>query len=169
MRPILVIIIFLLIMTLLTIFVIKVYNSLVILKNKIEADWQQLEYEIRFRADLLNQYLSLVKQIISQDTLNSANNIINKLRVQMSWEDIMNSYIELEKIIENIQIEVEDKNIHYPEWNQAFIENKAHLDKNRDIYNDDILGMNNKVDLFPFSIVAGICGYEKYIYFRNEN
>lgn len=169
MRPIFVILIFVGIMTLLTIFVVKVYNSLVILKNKIEADWQQITLEINYRVDLLSKYLPLVNNIINIDTMSKANNIMNKIRTQMSWEDIMNSYIELENVIERIKIEVEDKNVRYAEWDKAFEENKMRLDKARDIYNDDILGMNNKVDLFPFSIIAGICGYEKYIYFRNEN
>lgn len=169
MRPISIIIIFVGIMSLLTLFVVKVYNSLIILKNKIEADWQQITLEINYRVDLLTKYLPLVSNIIANDTLNKANNIINKLKSQMSWEDVMNSYIELENTIERIKIEVEDKNIHYAEWDKAFEEGKIRLDKARYIYNDDILGMNNKVDLFPFSIIAGICGYEKYIYFRNEN
>lgn len=169
MRPIYVIIIFLLIMTLLTVFVVKVYNSLVLLKNKIEADWQQIMLEINYRVDLVSKYLPLVSNIASNETIENTKNILNKLRSQMSWENIMNSYIELEKMIERIKIEVEDKNVHYAEWEQAFAENKTRLDKARDIYNDDILGMNNKVDLFPFSIIAGICGYEKYIYFRSES
>ncbi|MCX4365853.1 MAG: LemA family protein [Bacilli bacterium] len=169
MRPIYVIIIFLFVMTLLTLFVVKVYNSLVLLKNKIDADWQQIMLEIRYRADLTNKYLPLVTNIVSNETIENTRMVLDKLSRQMSWEDIMNSYIELERFIERIKIEVEDKNIHYAEWEKAFVENKMRLDKARDIYNDDILGMNNKVDLFPFSIIAGICGYEKYIYFRSES
>lgn len=169
MSPIMVILIFVGIMTLITIFIVKVYNSLVVLKNNIEADWKQITLEINYRIDLLTKYLPLVGNLINVDTMNKANNIMNMISSQMSWEDIMNSYIELENIIERIKIEVEDKNIHYAEWDKTFEDNKMRLDKARDIYNDDILGMNNKVDLFPFSIIAGICGYEKYIYFRNEN
>lgn len=169
MRPIVVIIIFIGIMTLLTLFVVKVYNSLVILKNKIEADWQQIMLEINFRVDLVTKYLPLISNMLDPTIINNVNEVIRKLKIEMSWEEIMNNYIELEKIIEQIKIIVEDKNIHYTDWDKAFEENKMRLDKNRDIYNDDILGMNNKVDLFPFSIIAGICGYEKYIYFRNEN
>ena len=169
MRPIFVIMIFLLIMTLITVFVVKVYNSLVILKNKIEADWQQIMLEINYRIDLVNKYMPLVNNVLFPETVENARVILNKLSTQMSWEDVMNSYIELERVIERIKIEVEDKNIRYVEWETAFTENKTRLDKARDIYNDDILGMNNKVDLFPFSIIAGICGYEKYIYFRSES
>ena len=169
MRPIFVIIIFLLVMTLLTVFVVKVYNSLIILKNKIEADWQQIMLEINYRADLVNKYLPLVSNILFPETIENTRTILNKLSTQMSWEEVMNSYIELERMIDRIKIEVEDKNVHYAEWDRAFQENKTRLDKTRDIYNDDILGMNNKVDLFPFSIIAGICGYEKYIYFRSES
>lgn len=169
MRPIFVIIIFLLVMTLLTLFVVRVYNSLVLLKNKIESDWDQIKLEINYRVDLVNKYLPLVNNIVSNNTIENTKTILNKLSTQMSWEDVMNSYIELEKLIEQIKIEVEDRNVHYAEWERAFAESKARLDKTRDIYNDDILGMNNKVDLFPFSIIAGICGYEKYIYFRSES
>lgn len=169
MRPIFVIIIFLLVMTLLTVFVVRVYNSLVILKNKIESDWAQIMLEINYRVDLVSKYLPLVTNIVNDETIENTRIILNKLSTQMSWEDVMNSYIDLEKMIERIKIEVEDKNVHYAEWERAFRENKTRLDKARDIYNDDILGMNNKVDLFPFSIIAGICGYEKYIYFRSES
>lgn len=159
----------LLIMMLIIFFSVNVYNSLVFLKNKIEADFKQIMLEINYRVDLVNKYLPLVSNIVSNETINSIRIILDKLNSQLSWEDIMNSYIELENMIECLNIEVEDRNIHYTEWESAFADNKVRLDKNRNIYNDDILGMNNKVDLFPFSIIAGICGYEKYIYFRNEN
>lgn len=156
-------------MMLIIFFSVNVYNSLVFLKNKIEADFKQIMLEINYRVDSVNKYLPLISNIVSDKTLENTKVILNKLSTQMSWEDIMNSYIELENMIEQIKIEVEDRNIHYTEWDKASFESKERLDRSRDIYNDDILGMNNKIELFPFSIIAGICGYKKYIYFRSES
>ena len=150
-------------------FAFKVHHSLVLLKKRIASDYQKIMQEIDNRIALVNTYLPLVRDILTMETLNDLQGTVDKLSNQMTWENLFDWYIDLEKNIERMKIEVEDKNIQLAKWDRKFQENKRHLDKARDTYNDDILGMNNKVDLFPFSIIAGICGYKKYIYFRSES
>lgn len=169
MSPLMIIVIIIACVSVITFFFIKVYNSLVLLKNKLGADWKQLIIEINFRFDLAVKYIGLVGNYVSPNIVNSINQLDGRNKMNLSVEDIMNNYIEFEKCFLQMLIELEDKKIGYQDWNKSIIDSKTRLDKARDIYNDDVLGLNNKVDLFPFSIVASVTGFSKGIYFRSEN
>lgn len=169
MSPLVTILIVLLIVSIITFFYVTTYNKLVLLRNKLIADWKQVILEINYRYELSIKYLELVGNNVNPNVVSRIRELDNHNKIIVDYEDVMNNYIDFEKTLFMLFVELEDKKISYDDWNNAYKMSKQRLDRARDIYNDDVLAINNKINLFPFSIVAFIGKFTKQVYFRNEN
>lgn len=169
MSPLTTIVIILVIVSLITFFYVTTYNTLVLLRNKLIADWKQVIIEINYRYELSIKYLELVGNSINPNVVNRIRELDNAHKIIVDYEDVMNNYIDFEKTLFMLFVELEDKKIVHEDWNNAYSGSKQRLDRAREIYNNDVLALNNKIDLFPFSIVGFIGRFHKQVYFRNEN
>lgn len=169
MNPLMVIIIILAVISLITFFFVTTYNTLVLLRNRLLADWKQVMLEVNYRYDLTMQFISLVRNDVNPALIKRIVDLDNAHKIIVNPEEVMNNYIDLEKTLFSLFVELEDKGIVHQDWFNAYQGSKQRLDRARDIYNDDVLAMNNKIDLFPFSIVGTIFHFSKQIFFRNEN
>ncbi len=163
------IIVILVFVSIFTFFYVTTYNTLVLLRNNLIVDWKQVILEINYRYELSMQYIVLVGNDVNPNIINRIRELELNHRTLVDYEAVMNNYIDFEKTLFLLFVELEDKKISYDDWNNAYVTSKQRLDRARENYNNDVLGLNNKIDLFPFSIVAMIGKFNKQIYFRNEN
>ena len=169
-------IVLIVIIAFLGLFSISIYNSLVKLRNRVKNAWSQIDVQLKRRHDLIPNLIETVKGYMTheRDTLEN----ITKARSQaVAAEGIGNKAKaegELTSALGKFNLVVEN----YPDLkaNQNFLslqeeltstENKISF--SRQNYNDQVLFYNNKIQMFPSNILAGMFKFTEEEFFEIED
>lgn len=167
----LVILIIVLIILLLA-FVLSVYNKLVLKKNQLQDYWNKINTSINSRIQSLENNLNFLAIIIDSNTLEQLKNLIGKYKMSVSINDIIQINVEIERIVQKINIIVEDSQENYQEiinLNVFLLENKQQLDREIKEYDDIALSFAANIQAFPTNIVAKLFGFVKWPYIGTDN
>lgn len=148
--------------------VVKEYNGLVVLKNRVENQGAQIDVQLKRRADLIPNMIETTKGYAhyEKETLSS----ITKLRTQIiSTDNIETSYQasqQLGKITGQI-IAVGEQypdlkaNTNFLQLQQELSDTEDRISKARQFYNDTVTKYNDAIMVFPNSMIAGIFGFHR--------
>ena len=163
------------IVVILILFVIGTYNSLISLRNKKDDQWSQIEVQLKRRADLIPNLVETVKGYAKHEN-NTLKEVIaarNTYVAASTPEEEMKASGEVTKALNKLFALSES----YPELkaNENFMSLQNDLKDTEDkisyarqFYNDTVLSLNNKVELFPSNLVAKIFGFKKEAFFEAE-
>ncbi len=154
-------------------FLITNYNSLVSLRNKVKDQWAQIEVQLKRRFDLIPNLVETVKGYATheKETLENVIKARNEFVAAKTPEAEMKASGELTNVLSKLFALSEN----YPDLkaNANFIQLQADLKETEDkiafarqFYNDGVLQLNNKVEMFPSNIVAGLFHFEKAVFFE---
>ena len=171
-----VLLIFLGIIALIAIWLVGMYNSLVGLRNQVKNAWAQIDVQLKRRHDLIPNLVETAKGYMQHErgTLESVTNARSKAMGADSVGDKAKAEGELSGAISRFMLVVEN----YPDLkaNQNFLalqeeltstENKIAF--SRQAYNDQVLFYNNKIQMFPSSIIAGMFNFQQSDFFELED
>lgn len=147
--------------------VVKTYNKMVLKKNELVDNYQNLTKEINFRFELTRQYIPIIQNRIDQNTVNYLNNLISSHSMKVDVNDIANDYYILNNLLYQIDKIVKAQGFSAPEWDKAFNDSIGRIEASRVLYDDNVLKMNEMVDIPPSNLVAKMFGVSKWVYFRN--
>ncbi len=157
-------------------FVIATYNELVQLRNKVKNAFAQIDTQLQRRFDLIPNLVETVQGFASHEKELLEN-------VTASRSGYMNAGTNQEKLAMNNQLTAGLRSLFavaesYPELksNTNFLNMQEELsdteDKimfSRQFYNDAVTMYNNKIQMFPGSIIAGMFGFvEEELYDADE-
>ena len=154
-------------------FVVKNYNSLVVLRNRVRDQFAQIDVQIKRRFDLIPNLVETIKGYTKHEekTLKEVVEARNKYSTANTPEEKMEASNELGGVMNRLFALAEA----YPELkaNKSFedmlVQLKDTEDKiaaSRQFYNDTVLTYNNKVETIPSSIIANIFGFKKEAFFE---
>ena len=157
------------------IYVIATYNSLVGLRNRVNDQWSQIDVELKRRFDLIPNFVNTVKGYAKHEseTLESVIQARNSYLSAGTKEEAMNADNQLTNTLTKLFALTES----YPDLkaNENFLELQKQLEETenkisyaRKFYNDTALQMNNKVDMFPSNIIAGLFKFTKVEFFKAQ-
>jgi LemA protein len=164
------------VIVLLVIMIIGMYNSLVRLRNQVKNAWAQIDVQLKRRYDLIPNLIETVKGYMKheRETLES----VTRMRAQAMEASGVAEKAEAEgrltSALGQLKIAVEN----YPDLkaNQNFMALQEELTSTenkisfaRQNYNDQVLFFNNKTQMFPSNIVAGMFGFSKEEFFEIDN
>ena len=165
------------IIVIIAIFIVANYNGLVRLRNQRENAWAQIDVQLKRRYDLIPNLTETVKGYMTheRETLEAVTNARN-LAQQTASGDVgarSKAESELSGALARLLLVVEN----YPDLkaNQNFLalqeeltstENKISF--SRQYYNDAVLRLNNKIQMFPSNMVAGMMGFKGSEFFEVE-
>ena len=148
---------------------IGAYNGLIRLRNQVKNAWAQIDVQLKRRHDLIPNLVETVRGYMKHErgTLEAVTNARN-LAQRASSGDVgarSKAESELSGALARLLVVVEN----YPDLkaNQNFLalqeeltstENKIGF--SRQYYNDSVLRLNNKVQVFPSNMVAGMTGFK---------
>jgi len=161
------------IVVLLILYVISTYNSLTKAKNKVKTNWAQIDVVLKRRADLIPNLVETVKGYAKheQGTLDSVMKARNAYMTASAPDAKMQAAGELTQALNKIMAISEA----YPDLkaNTNFMELQAELTETEDkitfarqFYNDSVYSYQNKLEMFPSNIIAGLFNFESYGYFE---
>ena len=157
---------------------VVMYNGLVQAKNSVKNAWSQIDVQLKRRHDLIPNLVETVKGYMKheRETLES----VTKARQQAV--DLSNASVADRAKIENFLSQTLKSlfavSENYPDLkaNQNFLglqeeitttENRVSF--SRQAYNDEVLHLNNKTEMFPTNIIAGMFNFEQAEFFEIED
>jgi len=158
-------------------FIVGLYNSLVRLRNQVKNAWSQIDVQLKRRHDLIPNLIETVRGYMKheRETLEA----VTKARQQAvnisggSVEDQARAESILSQTLKTLFAVAEN----YPDLkaNQNFLalqeeltstENKIAF--SRQFYNDSVLRLNNKIQMFPSNIIANMFAFKQAEFFEIE-
>ncbi len=171
--PILIIVV---ILVLLIIFVIGIYNALIRLRNQVDNSWSQIDVQLKRRHDLIPNLVETAKGYMQHERQTFEE--ITKARSQAMGAKSVSEAAKAEGALggalSRFMLVVEN----YPDLkaNQNFLAVQEELTSTenkisfaRQSYNDQVLFFNNKIQMFPSNVVAGMFSFGKRDFFEIES
>jgi len=163
----------LIVVVLLVLYFISAYNNLVSLRNRVRDQWSQIDVLLKRRTDLIPNLVETVKGYAKHEseTLEAVINARNKVVGATNKADEMAASSELTNALTHLFALSES----YPELkaNTNFMDLQNNLKDTEDkiaaarqFYNDTVLTYQNKIEMFPSSIVAKMFGFKPEEFFK---
>ena len=168
-------IIILVVVVLLILWFIGVYNSLVQLRNKVRNQFSQIDVQLKRRFDLIPNLVETVKGYAKHEseTFEKVVQARNTYATATTDADKIEAANQMTQAVRGLLALAES----YPELkaNTNFLSLQADLKETeekisyaRQFYNDAVMVYNNKIQVIPGNIVAGICGFKAEKLFEAE-
>ncbi len=172
-----VVLVIIIVVLLLLIFgVIGIYNALVRLRNQVDNAWSQIDVQLKRRHDLIPNLVETAKGYMTheRETFEAITNARASAMGAKGVAGAAKAEGALGEALSKFMLVVEN----YPDLkaNQNFLslqeeltstENKISF--SRQNYNDQVLFFNNKIQMFPSNIIAGMFRFGKRDFFEIED
>ncbi len=158
--------------------VVAIYNRLIALRNRVKNAWSQIEVQLKRRHDLIPNLVETAKGYMQHERETFIR--VTEARAKAmgagsgSVRDIAQAETGLSEALAKFLLTVEN----YPELkaNENFLRLQEELTSTenriayaRQAYNDDVMALNNKIEMFPSNIIAGIFNFTKSDFFELED
>jgi LemA protein len=164
------------IVVLLVVFVIGIYNSLVGLRNQVANAWSQIDVQLKRRHDLIPNLIETAKGYMQHErgTMEAVTNARSQAMGAKGVAESAKAEGVLGRALSKFLLTVEA----YPDLkaNQNFLALQEELSSTenriafaRQAYNDQVLFYNNKIQMFPSNIAAGMFNFAKSDFFVIED
>ena len=153
------------------------YNGLVGLRNQTKNAWAQIDVQLKRRHDLIPNLIETVKGYMKYEraTLEAVTKARNLAQAGVSASPVERAKLEgkLGGALSRLLAVVEN----YPDLkaNQNFLNLQEQLTSTenkisfaRQYYNDSVLKYNNKTQMFPSNIIAGMSNFKQGEFFEVE-
>jgi LemA protein len=168
--------IFIAIIVVIGFFLVSIYNSLIGLRNRVKNAWSQIDVQLKRRHDLIPNLIETVKGYMTHERQIMEN--ITKYRSQAMDANTVGEKASAEGLLSGAlgQLRVQVEN--YPDLkaNQNFLALQEELTSTenkisyaRQAYNDQVLFFNNKIQMFPSNIIAGMFSFKEEEFFEVED
>lgn len=154
---------------------VGIYNGLIRRKNRVKNAWSQIDVQLKRRYDLIPNlvetakgYMKHEKEVLENVT-KARQQAINvpegAIADQAKAENFLTQTLRsLFAVVENYPDLKANQNMMALHEELTSTENR--ISYARQHYNDSVLNLNNKVEMFPSNIVAGMFGFRKGEFFE---
>jgi len=155
--------------------IIGIYNRLVVLRNRGDNAWHQIDVQLERRADLVPNLVETVKGYAAHER--GVFEAVARARTQWAQAGTVKEKAEASDMLTSALKTLFAVAENYPELkaNQNFLmlqEELAGIESKiayaRQFYNDTILSYNNAQQVFPSSIIANMFNFKPREYFEVE-
>jgi len=161
---------------LIVLWVVGAYNGLVRLRNAVKNAWSQIDVQLKRRHDLIPNLVETAKgyMVHERDTLEnvtrarnlaqSAAGVANQGRAESGLTQALSGFFATAEQYPDLKA---NQNFLALQEELASTENRIGFA--RQAYNDAAMQFNNKVEMFPGNIVAGMFSFAKSEFFEIED
>ena len=154
----------------------SMYNSLVQLRNRVKNAWSQIDVQLKRRHDLIPNLVETAKGYMTheRETLTAITDARSRAMGAGTVQDKGAAEAQLSGAISRFMVTVEN----YPDLkaNQNFLSLQEELTSTenkisfaRQAYNDAVLFFNNKIEMFPSNVIAGMFNFRPQEFFEIED
>ena len=155
---------------------VTIYNALVRLRNQVKNAWSQIDVQLKRRHDLIPNLLETVKGYMKHEREVLEN--ITAYRSQAMNASSVGEKAKAEGMLGGalgkLQIAVEaypdlKANTNFLSLQEELTSTENKISYARQNYNDQVLGYNNKIQMFPSNVVAGMFSFKAEEFFELED
>ncbi len=166
-------IIILIIIVILVISTVLLYNGLISLRNRVKNAWSQIDVQLKRRTDLIPNLVETVKgyatheKTVFENVTKARSNLMNAKTVQENADAnnmLTDTLKSLFAVAENYPELKASENFRQLQAQLSETEDK--IAYSRQFYNDTVLMYNNKVQMFPSSILAKMFHFTESEFFE---
>jgi LemA protein len=156
--------------------VMGMYNGLVRARNEVKNAWSQIDVQLNRRHDLIPNLVETVKGYMTheretleavtrarQQAIQVSGGLEEKARAESQLTQTLRSLFAVSEAYPDLKA---NQNFLALQEELASTENKISF--SRQYYNDSVLNLNNKVEMFPTNIIAGMFNFTKETFFEVE-
>jgi LemA protein len=157
------------------IWLIFLYNDLIMTKNQVKNAWSQIDVQLKRRCDLIPNLVEAVKgyamhekevleNVIKarQQAINvTGSNIKNRAIAENTLSDALKSLFAVAENYPDLKA-----NQNFLQFQEELVSTENKISYARQAYNDAVLEYNNKKEVFPSNIVANFFNFLKFDYFQ---
>jgi LemA protein len=155
---------------------IGIYNGLVQLRNAVKNAWSQIDVQLKRRHDLIPNLIETAKGYMMHErqTLEavtqarnlaaSAHGVATQAKAEASLTQSLSGFFATAEQYPDLKA---NQNFLALQEELSSTENKIGF--SRQAYNDSAMQLNNKIEMFPSNIVAGMFGFKQAEFFEIEN
>ncbi|MBA4336358.1 hypothetical protein C0416_01105 [bacterium] len=156
-------------------FAMGIYNALIVLRNKVDEGWSDIDTQLKRRWDLIPNMVETVKGYATHEK--GVFEEVTKARSQAMQAKTPEEHAQAENALSSTLKSLFAVAENYPDLkaNQNFIDLQAtlkeveeHIQMSRRYYNGTVRDFNTKLQVFPNNIVAGMLGFTKRDFFEIE-
>ena len=162
------------IIVLVFIYFLTTYNGLVTLRNKVKNQKSQIDVELKRRFDLIPNLVETVKGYAKHEK-NTLEDVIKARNSYVTADKNTAQALEADSALTGALTKLFALSESYPDLksNTNFMSLQNELSNieqkivySRQFYNDSVLKLNNKVEMFPSNIIAGMYNFKKEDFFE---
>ena len=163
------------IIAVLLISIIGIYNALVRLRNQVDNAWSQIDVQLKRRHDLIPNLVETAKGYMQHErgtfeaitkaraAAMGAKGVADAARAEGALGEALSKFL---LVVENYPDLKANQNFLALQEELSSTENKISF--SRQNYNDQVLYFNNKIQMFPSNIIAGMFSFTKRDFFEIE-
>ncbi len=157
-------------------FGIGIYNGLIVLKNKVDEAWADIETQLKRRYDLIPNMVETVKGYAKHEkgTLEQ----VTKARNMAMGAGTVEGKAQAENMLSGALKSLFAVAENYPDLkaNQNFLDLQQtlkdieeHLQLSRRYYNATVRDLNTKIEVFPNNVFANMLHFQKRQFFQTDS
>ena len=154
-------------------YIIVLFNGLVRLRNRVSEAWSDIDVQLKRRYDLIPNLINTVKGYAGHEA--SVFEKVTAARASAMQAGTADDKAQAENMLSATLKSLFAVAEAYPDLkaNQNFLELQSELSDTenkiqaaRRFYNGNVLELNNKIDVFPSNIIAGMFNFTKREFFE---
>jgi LemA protein len=161
------------ILVLIVVAVISIYNALVRLRNQVDNGWSQIDVQLKRRHDLIPNLVETAKGYMKHEretfeaitkarsAAMGAKTVSEAARTEGQLAEALSKFM---MVMENYPDLKANQNFLALQEELASTENKIAFARQN--YNDQVLYYNNRIQMFPSNLVAGMFAFPKRDFFE---
>jgi LemA protein len=154
---------------------IGMYNGLVRFRNQIDNAWSQIDVQLKRRFDLIPNLVETVKGYAkherevfenvtkARNMLGSAQTLADKAKADNMISSTLKSLFAVAEAYPQLKA-----NENFMQLQEELSGTESKIAYARQFYNDSVLSFNNKIQMFPSNIIAGMFNFVKREFFKTE-
>lgn len=166
-------IICLIVLAVLVVYVISVYNGLVVARQRVKEAWSTIDTQLKRRYDLIPNLLETVKGyakhekatlqavIEARNSAMKATSTSQKGKAEENLSNTLKSIFALGESYPDLKA-----NTNFLELQRELTDTEDKIQATRQFYNTVVLTLNTKIEMFPSNIFANLFHFEKAQFFE---
>ena len=156
-------------------FVVGIYNALIRLRNQVDNAWSQIDVQLKRRHDLIPNLVETAKGYMEHErgTFEAITEARSRAMGAKSPAEAGQAEGALTEALSKFMLVVENypdlkANANFLSLQETLTSTENKISFARQGYNDQVLFYNNKTQMFPSNIIAGMTGFKSGEFFEVE-
>ena len=161
------------ILAVIVLFIVLTFNSLIMLRNRVDNAWSQIDVQLKRRYDLIPNlvnsvkgYMKHEKGVLTQITKMRSSLVSGSMSQKAKASDaISNALKTIFAVSERYPKLQASENFKMLQEELSGTESKIAF--SRQFYNDNAMVLNNKIQQFPSNLIANMINFKKREFFKS--